>query len=321
MKKIMYTTTVLISLAGAGSAEVLTTGDAAMGVVYDGDELNYSSSIHVKFTMAGQTDGGLGFGAWFEADKAGSSDEDAGASKGTEGNVFLVGAFGKIEMGGVPGAAKALFGNLPEVGYTDLDDVGFGNLEGMPPGANEIPYLTGAPGGTVEMVTTGPKILYTGVFGPISVAGSASDGVYDEDSSEAVAQEAALAAAYAYKNLTIGASYEYIDGASGSDKSQVDIVGIAAFGATSIKAYYADGGKLNTLSRAYGLGLTSVFGPTKVAAYVNHVDTITDGESGTMYGIGATYNLGGGASIIGGIADSDIEDVGQQADLGLRFSF
>ena len=61
-----------------------------MGVVYDGTEMNFSSRARVKFTLSGETDGGLGFGASFRADQASAS------TSGTAGTIYVSGAFDKV---------------------------------------------------------------------------------------------------------------------------------------------------------------------------------------------------------------------------------
>ncbi|TMV94654.1 porin [Thioclava sp. BHET1] len=330
MKKVLFATTALVLSAGVAAAEVSTGGTARMGVMYNGTDWNFSSRIRVKFTLSGQTDGGLEFGASLRADQANTAN-----ATGSSGAVYVSGAFGKVSMGDTVGASEALFGDLPEVGYTDLDGAGLGNIAGVGLraniGANEIPYLTGDDGGTqFDGYNSGPNVLYTGTFGAFSVAASMSDGKDTGREGQIspngdVDQEGAIAAAYTFGNYTVGAGYEFISGANGTeDQSQAELVGTAAFGNTSVKAYYAKGGKANPLDQGYGIGVTSVFGATTVLGYVNHAENSYNGvnsQDGTAYGIGAAYDLGGGASVVGGIADSDIDGTDTQADLGMKFSF
>ena len=114
MKKLLLATTVLVGTAGFAAAEVSLSGSARMGIVNDGDNTTFSSRARVAFALSGETDGGLSFGSSFRADNAG------GANSGTAGSVFISGAFGKLEMGDVVGAAEAVVGDLPEIGYTDI---------------------------------------------------------------------------------------------------------------------------------------------------------------------------------------------------------
>ncbi|OWY00135.1 porin [Thioclava sp. IC9] len=326
MKKVLFATTALVFSAGIAAAEVSVGGDGRMGVMYNGSDWNFSSRIRVSFTASGTTDGGLEFGGSVRADQA------SAATNGTAASVYISGAFGKLSMGDVVGAPEALFGDLPEVGYTDLDGAGLGNVSGLATpaglngrpnlGANEIPYLTGDNGGSVVAGTTtndtsGPNLLYTGTFGAFSVAASLSDGKVGSTNYN---QEYAVGAAYTFGNYTVGLGYEIVDPTTGSNAKQATLSGVGQFGNTSVKAYYADGSGSNNLDKAYGIGATSVFGATSVMAYVNYAKA-DDGTEGTAYGLGAAYDLGGGASIVGGVADSDIAGTDTQADLGVKFSF
>ena len=135
MKKLLIATTALVATAGVAAAEVAVSGNGRMGVVYNGEDLNFSSRIRVVFTLSGETDGGLSFGGSFRADNAG------GAANGSAGEIFISGAFGTIAMGDVVGAAEAVVGDLPEVGYTDLDSLG--DDDGYAIGDNDITYFSG----------------------------------------------------------------------------------------------------------------------------------------------------------------------------------
>ena len=120
MKKILLATSILAATTGFAAAEITLSGDARMGVVDYGNDPEFSARARVRFTMAGETDGGLAFGATFRADQA------SGAQSGNEdmsaGTVFVSGGFGKFEMGDVLSAAEAAFGDLDGVGYTGLND-------------------------------------------------------------------------------------------------------------------------------------------------------------------------------------------------------
>ncbi|MFC5739107.1 porin [Sinirhodobacter huangdaonensis] len=335
MKKVLFATTALVFSAGFAAAEVSLSGDGRMGVVYNGDDWNFSSRARVIFTLSGQTDGGLEFGGSFKAHESGA------AENGSAGSVYVSGAFGKLEMGDVVSAPEALFGDLPEVGYEDLtagegDYTGFASLNGQGLLENDIPYLTGDSGATTSAYN--PVLLYTYSAGAFSVAASLSDGkeatgsnaynvALDSD------QEYAIAAAYTFQNYTVGLGYEVLDFKSGTtvfghDKAtQLELAGVATFGDTSVKAYYAAGDDGNPVDQAYGLGVSSVFGATTVMGYVQKVDFTDDAtaaldlDGATWWGLGASYDLGGGASVAGGISDSDLDGSNVTADLGVKFKF
>ncbi|OOY18996.1 hypothetical protein BMI86_17750 [Thioclava sp. DLFJ5-1] len=344
MKKVLFATTALVFSAGIAAAEVSVGGDGRMGVVYNGDDWNFNSRIRVSFTASGTTDGGLEFGGSVRADQA------IGATRGTEASVYISGAFGKLSMGDVVGAPEALFGDFYEVGYTDLDGRG----------GNDIGYLTADNGGNVDCASTaglsacantGPNLLYTGTFGAFSVAASMSDGKLNGatigglgvpvavgnstvaaalgTTETSVTQEYAIAGAYTFGNYTVGMGYEYSNGRnqlSGTDVDvdMVSLAGVGQFGNTSVKGVIAHRGQDADVDW-YGIGASSVFGATTVGGYVqymkdNNALAGTDDDV-TWYGIGAEYDLGGGASIKGGIADNDNSDTDPIADLGVTFSF
>ena len=72
MKNFLLATTILVASAGFAVAEITLSGDARMGIVDNGgvDGAVFSSRARVSFNMAGETDGGLAFGASFRADNA-----------------------------------------------------------------------------------------------------------------------------------------------------------------------------------------------------------------------------------------------------------
>lgn len=307
MKKVLFATTALVLSAGVAAAEVSLSGNGRMGVVYNGAEWNFSSRARVVFTLSGQTDGGLEFGGEFRADNA------AGAANGSAGEIYISGAFGKIAMGDVVGAVEAVLGDLPEIGFQDLDSIGVLGV-----GSNDIPYLTGDSSvWTGITAANNPVLLYTYSAGAFTVAASMSDGKLGAADDF---QEMAVAAAYTFGDYTIGAGYEYFDMDALGSAKMASIGGVAQFGNTNVKAYFAKGGSNHIVDKAYGIGASSVFGATTVEGYVQKVET-TFGTDVTWWGLGAEYDLGGGAAVKGGIADNDLAGTDVIADLGVTFTF
>ncbi|PYF11722.1 outer membrane protein OmpU [Rhodobacter viridis] len=318
MKKLLIATTALVMTAGMASAEVKLSGDGRMGVVYDGADWNFSSRARVAFTLSGTTDSGLEFGASFKTsdirgDAAGADGlEDPRA--GNRGTVFISGAFGKLTMGDVASAPEELFGDLADVGYMGDD---WGTANG---GTNDIPYLT------LDNETTS-GLMYTYSAGSFSVAaamtdgngyGSALQGTFEADT-----QAYSVAAAYTFGNYTVGLGYEQLD-RTGSvlDMSQTELAGIAKFGNTDVKAYYAIGGDANPVDDAVGLSVASTFNAITVKGYVQNVDYVAAGvDSVTWYGLGADYDLGGGAILAAGVQDDDINGSDPTANVGVKFKF
>jgi outer membrane protein OmpU len=107
MKKILLATTMLTMTAGAAAADGHMTwgASAAAGIASQaGGNFETYSSVNIALTLAGQTDGGLTFGASFDmtagrsyalADDDGFADEGGAFGMPT---IFVAGSFGKLEI-------------------------------------------------------------------------------------------------------------------------------------------------------------------------------------------------------------------------------
>lgn len=297
MKKFLIATAALAITAGAAAAEVAVSGDGRMGVVYDGDDLNFSSRVRAKFTMSGSTDSGLEFGGSIRADNA------VGGAKGSAGSIWVSGAFGKIEMGDVDGAAETIHGNMPEIGFTDLETTS--EL------SNDIPFLSDA---ASTVADNNPRLLYTYSMDALDFALSMNDG---DDTNKVYA----IGFGYSFGAARVGLGYEVVDYmAAGTEDSKLLSLSVSGEVAGVTGAvYYADGSGSLDGAKAYGIGGSYTTGATTVSGYVQKAETTTTDV--TWYGLGAEYDLGGGASVVGGVMDSDEDGQDAIADLGLKFSF
>ncbi len=338
MKKLLIATTALVATAGVAAAEVTISGNGRMGVVYNGDDLNFSSRVRADVNLKGTTDGGLEFGGSFGMHNAGdrSSDGDisgsacgtiddsgvpefycfalsgstsgvngGGANVGNSGSIYISGAFGKLEMGDVVGAAEAVVGDLPEIGFTDIAN-------------NDTAFLTGD---GAEVDANNPALLYTYTTGGLTFAVSFNDGISgngvspfdDED------QAFAVGVKYAFGDYAVSLGYESLDFVGGGSADHV-VVGVdATMGTTALKLIAGQGSSGSFDYTHVGLGVTSTFDAMTIKAMVKSEDF--DGFDVMSYGLGAEYDLGGGAVVAGGIADNDLSGSNAVADLGLKFSF
>ena len=265
-----------------------------MGIVHSGaaDTTEFSSRARVAFALSGETDGGLSFGAGFRADNA------SGANEGTAGSVFISGAFGKLEMGDVVGAAEGAVGDLPEIGYTDI-------------ASNDVTFIAGD-----SFNGTAPAVLYTYSAGSLTVMLGASDGAGED------AQELSVGAKYAMGDYAFSAGYETVeDGFFGAGTSATHLVVGAegTFSGVTLKAIYGQGGDVIDGFEQWGLGATYAMDALSVSAMYK-VDNFT-GSDVASYGVGAAYDLGGGAKVVGGIADNDAAGSSASYDVGVTFSF
>ncbi len=302
MKKLLIATTALVATAGVAAAEVAVSGDGRMGVVYNGEDLNFTSRVRVAFDLSGETDGGLRFGGWFRVHEAGTTASGmTGAANGSRGYVFIEGAFGRLEMGDTVGAAEAVLGDLPSVGLTGLNDY------------SDLPYITGDQ--TLTDVNN-PVALYTYATGGLTFALSLNDGRQGQTSTPDT-QEYAVGVKYAFGDYSVSLAYEVSDPVAGASSKSLWLGGEATFGTTTVKAYIADGSGAISGQKSYGLGVSSTFDAVTVNAFARRDDVV--GTKTDFYGIGAEYSLGGGATLAGGIAKATGVDT--VADFGIKFSF
>lgn len=299
--------------------------------------IRFQSRARINFTLTQETDSGLTFGASLRADQA------TDANNGQAGSVFMSGAFGKISMGDIDGASESAVGNLSGVGFTGLGDL------------NEAFYLQQGNSDIDEQDVKVsefalPAVLYEYSNGPASFylslgnpGGIALDdttfdtaGVNVEDT--VIDQAYGLGAKYTIDNYAVGVGYESIDisgiatDVASSDQSEFNqtvdswiLGGSATYGALTLKGQYGQGsGDALTLTQ-YGVSGDYTIENVTVTAFWRNVELETAGDTASAksqpYGIGATYDLGGGASVQGGLVNPDRFNEDYRADLGVNFTF
>ena len=286
MKKILLATTVLVGTAGFASAEVTLSGNGRMGITYvetaaAGDkETSFNSRVRASVSMSASTDGGLEFGGSFGIHDAGA------AAGGTEGSVFISGAFGKLTMGGTDSAAQNAVGQLAGVGYAGTGD------------GNEIGYLTS---GDKEMA------LYS--YSASGFTGYVSVGQPDN-------ADDTFSVGAAYSTDAFGVAVGYED--SSVTGTQTSVSGSATFSGVTAKAIYMTRDNVTGFDpSSYGLSASYSADALSLTVYARQQETSAT-DTAYFQGIGASYSLGGGATLAGGIANAD---GATKADLGVNFSF
>lgn len=327
MKKVLFATSALVLSAGFAAAEVSLSGDGRLGVFYDGDDVQFHSRARVLFTLTGESDAGLSFGGKFRVDQENFS-EYRSAAKGSRGEVWVSGTYGKLSMGDVVSAPEAAIGDLYEIGYTDGEFVG---------DREELDYLVGDGANRDQ----GPTILYEYSIDNISFFASATDGVDTEvgdltagadvdDSLDAASDSVAysLAAKYDAGNWWAALGYAKHD-----DASEISLGGEAKFNQFSVKGVYVsyDDRFIDTgVEHKHTIGLAAAYNADALTVKgffrQDKVDVLGGGDyKPRTVGIGADYDLGGGATLAGAIAnhDSDLPGVDDDtvADLGVKFKF
>ncbi len=252
-------TTILSASAGFAAADVAVSGSAEMGVVSTDGTAVFSSTARMTFSGTGTTDGGLAFGAKFNS-------EDANAAyNGSDGSVFISGAFGKITMGGVDSGDAASVGQLAGVGYTSLSS------------GNSISYAAdaggdnGLPGALAD--AGGAKVLYTYSAGALTVNASTAQ----LSPAEGGATAYGIGGAYTTGGLTMAVGYGAVTGGT--------ITGLMSYDAT-----VTGGAGQTEVAGQAGVITTPYVAPVVAGFYeTSPLDaSVTDVSASATYVTGAT---------------------------------
>lgn len=323
MKKVLLATTALVGLAGAAAAEVTISGSAEMGIVGggvdatngSGGETQFFQDINVTFTMTGESDSGLSFGAKVDLDDSGLDNE---FSNQGDVSVFISGAFGTLTMGNTDGAIDWAITDAGNIGNPgSIDDA-------------ETSHL-GYNGSFGDAEFDNQVLRYDYSFGSVGIAVSYEQGASDPDGLVLPGDpEGTLALGVKYTldlggtTLNLGGGFSRTDFAA--DERQIWALGAAAeFGGgfqagITYQDWDYDTGEDVTHT---GIGLGYESGPISVHANWGQYDYAgaTPDEDG--FGIAAAYDLGGGLSVHAAYADSDDGTAADYAtwSLGVAMSF
>ena len=285
MKKLLIATTALTLAAGAAAANdnISLAGDARMGVTNNNTdrEIQFTSRARVTFNFMAKSSGGLEFGASFRADNAGAA---AGNTAMTGGSVYISGMGHKLAMGDVDSAANALVGHVSATSLTGLGD------------KNELGYLGNDD--TAALYT----FTHDSGFSAALSLGQPNDGVAATKTSEA------RSIAVKYDNGTFFGALGYEETRT-DDQTSIAVGG--SFSGVAVKLVAADRASWADMHYALSLGYSA--GSLSATAFYAEKGAVDS------HGIGASYDLGGGLSVVGGYAkDSNADSV---FDLGLSMKF
>ncbi|MEJ6395773.1 porin [Gymnodinialimonas sp. 2305UL16-5] len=334
MKKVLFATTALVATAGVAAADVAITGGAEMGVA-GGSEVNttFHQSVDVRFTMSGEADGGLQFGAQIDLDDLVDTGADPVDVQGdfADFTVFISGDFGTLTMGDTDGALDWALQevNLGSPGSINDDETAhagyFGNSFGDGFGDFD-----------------GQVLRYDYSIGDFGVALSAE--VDDDDGLEGdyvIALGANYSFGFSGGSVVIGAGYQYAndttiaDAVTGDDEGS--IIGLSA--GVELDAGFSAAVNYSQLEtdqfgdgEHMAIGASYTFDMITVHANYGQFDwdataTVADSEG---FGLAAAYDLGGGLSAHLGYGWSDVtasnasttaEGDSNTFSLGLAMSF
>ena len=279
MKKLLIATTALVLTAGAAAAEVKLTGDARFGLTYS-DAFLFDSFIADYRARATITMTGKTDGGLDFGAKF-RVDQGAAAAAGTAGTAWIGGTWGKVTVGAVDTGDDSVGLGIADVGHKGL---------GVDDDAE------------VALGETDANIAYTGEFGAVSVALSYDLPVADGDPSG----DWALGVGYAGSNFNVALGYDSYE--------SISLGGDMTFGAATVHVLYSH--NANSGNNAWGADLVYKMNAATSLTVAYGDDDWTG--SGADYGLGVSYDLGGKAKLMAGIASVDSVTL---ASVGMTFSF
>ena len=300
---------------------------------YKDAQFRHEGEVHFK----GETklDNGLtvGFDAQLEIVNVGLS---GGQPRDMdETYMYFSGGFGKLQLGAENGAASLLHTGIPSVGL-GFDDRNFGpvvsnsghNRPNISGDTAKGTYFTPKMGGFQAGISYSPNVDHQALsgngFGVMTVAtGSVED---------VIGVGANYTAKFGEAMVDLSAAYESGDvvGAGGNDP-EIWALGLnVGFGGFTVGASYGDsenytsgGGVTAGLdSTIWALGVAYKTGPWGVSAGYqtsdNEIAGATASGSGDEYELAASYQLGAGVQLRGGLLHADM-DLNSQADTTTLF--
>mgnify|MGYP005820397491 FL=1 len=344
MKSILFATTALVATAGVASAEIALTGNAEMGIYApavndDGDlemgDTQFFTDMDIRFTLSGEADNGLTFGATIDLDEAADrSNPGRFESPNVQGGEAIFISYGgaTFTMGDTDGALDARVPELALAAGSLADDetvhLGFNHADG---------FSVDTDGG-YSIVDDGVGLSLDG-FGDGQIA--RIDYAYDAFTFSASAEQVAdgadvddfgntvwsVGVAYSGQlstiDLTVGLGYQTLD-------EVADVTSVAATGGFgngfSAGLTYTDmsiegGDDIEHWGVGFGYEMNAI------AVGMNYGEYTQEDDKLSGFGLAASYDLGGGLSARFGYGYSDIDPDGASSDdydtysLGLSINF
>ena len=321
MKKVLLATTAMVAFAGAASADVTLSGSARFGLQYidtvavDGagnapSKTTLEKRVTLNIDMSTETDSGLELGARIRLrnnERSSKIDPGTGlyvlSSGMTDVNgaqVYLKSGGLKLSVGNVCGAIECMPGlYAADVG---LNGNAFRDLvtNTLTEGSWGWAAYTSSGGGSNGVEVEYSAGDFTGVL------------TYDAMNDVSVAaNRVAARVSYAFGDWTVALAYQDGDQPLGVGDKTVLTVG-GKLGDFGVGLAYADnnGTGKTTIHGSYS------FGATTVKAFVS--DDQSAAATDTLWGLGASYDLGG-ASLVAGYSSDAVGT--KRASAGIKFKF
>jgi len=299
MKKILLTTTALTLLAGAAVAEVSVSGSSRMGISSTGGTTTTAYRTRINFTMSGETDGGLTFGAFSRVNLSSGS---TGVFSGSR--VWISNGMATLTIGNAGGATATnggIFGC--GVGYTgscvDMASSLFSwNSFSSGGGGANLVRLDFALGSANVSISGGNT-------NDIEVAASFALGA----ANVAVSHDTGSASATTPANSALaGGTQVTVDFDAGSANVGLNY---------AVDAFSGLAGYTASVSYAMGAGSLYVYAGNAIGDVDAVAATVTVGQQ-TVFGASYSMGLGGGAT---GVVAVRSTGGTVTTDAGIKFSF
>lgn len=353
MKKILFASTALVATAGIASAEVTLSGYAEMGVYNPGerfdlanDEVQFFTDIDLTFTMSGEADNGLVFGANIDLDEAGKPFTNPWEQGGEAlfvsygGATFTMGdtdsSYDKVvpEMN-LGGAGSLADDETVHAGFNAGGDYDGGALNGADGQQARFDYAFSGltlsvsamqiqdgskPGDVVSSTTTTTTIDNSGAD-PVLVT-TTSNNYYADTGETAWSAGVAYSGEFSGLDLNAGVGYIALD-----EFAEVWGLGATAgfAGGFEVGATYSDFNFEDDTGLTDGShwGLGFGYSMNALSVGVNYGEYDFDGDKASGYGVAVNYDLGGGLVAQAGYGYSDelSGDTDDTYSLGLAMSF
>ena len=351
MKSILFATTALVATAGVASAEIALTGNAEMGIyapaVSDGEdglemgETQFFTDMDIRFTLSGEADNGLTFGATIDLDEAADrTNPGRFESPNVQGGEAIFISYGgaTFTMGDTDGALDARVPELALAGGSLNDDetthLGFNHADGFSDsdGDGDYSVINDGVGLSLDGFGDGQIARLDYAYDAFTFSASLEQ-VADGADAETLAGDDigdtiwALGVSYSGQvstvDLTVGLGYQSLD-------EVADVTSIAATGGFgngfSAGLTYTDM-SIDDADDIQHWGIGFGYEMNAIAVGVNYGEYTQDDDKLSGFGLAATYDLGGGLSARFGYGYSDVDPDGGSSDdfdnysLGLSMSF
>ena len=267
------------------------------------DETRITSRFRLIVTATTESDGGLTFGSQirYQANEGGST---YAATSGFNNPRFWVSTGGlEISMGHIKGAMEFMPGMY--AGSVGLTGLGYANVV---TNYGVDFYTSGAQGRQGIDISYSAGDFSAHLSHTMKQTGYGVNGSVERTAGWVAYSFGDYSAALGVQDSNVAGDNEWVLTASG------------AFGPANVTLQVADNGNMiagNTMK--YGLAASfDVGAATSVSGYINHDETAgVNGDENV--GVGVVHDLGGGASVRGGIAE--LAGNRTRADLGVQFSF